>query len=72
MRRRGVRDHAPSAVVSRLSAVVCMAAVMAGSGTAGASNTSRGLPDWEGRRVNSILLNSDWELSPGDGSEGEP
>jgi hypothetical protein len=43
---------------------------MAASGTASASNTSKGLLDWEGRRVNSVLLNGDWEFSPGDGSEG--
>jgi hypothetical protein len=69
MSRRSVQGHASSVAVSRLSAVVCMAAVMAGSGTAGASNTSKSLPDWEGRRANSILLNGDWGFSVGDGGE---
>jgi hypothetical protein len=55
MLRRDVRDHVWSAVVSRLSAVVCVAADPASSETAGALNTSQDPPAWEGRRVNSIL-----------------
>jgi hypothetical protein len=60
MLRRDVRDHVWSAVVSRLSAGVRIAAVLAGSGTAGASNASQGPPAWEGRGVNSILPVSRW------------
>jgi len=63
------QNRAPSIGGRRLPGVVCITMIAALSGAVGASNTPGSLPDWEGRRANSILLNGDWEFSPGDGGE---
>ena len=68
MPSRCMQNRAWGVVGGCFSAIVCIVMITAVS-RAGASNTSRNLSDWEGRRTNSILLNGDWEFSPGDGSE---
>ena len=69
MARRWVQDQPPGAVRRCLSTIVCVAAMAAVTRAADAPNTLKTSSDWEGRRANSILLNGDWEFSPGDGSE---
>jgi len=63
------QDRSESALGGCLLGIVCAAVIAAVGGAAGASDTSRGPFDWEGRRVNSVLLNGHWEFAPGDGSE---
>jgi hypothetical protein len=63
MPQRRVQQQTPSTIYA------CLLATAFAIGTASASDSLKTLPDWEGRRANSVLLNGDWEFSTGDGGE---